>query len=71
MSEKKRKRKEKLSIYLVRDPNKIESEIINTENAMQPIDIELPDIESARLYIKNIHLKTYHHGRDCLPIIPL
>ncbi len=52
MSEKKRKRKEKLSIYLVRDPNKIESEIINTENAMQPIDIELPDIESARLYIK-------------------
>ncbi|MFM4961088.1 TIGR04141 family sporadically distributed protein [Aeromonas caviae] len=48
----KRKRKEKLSIYLVRDPNKIESEIINTENAMQPIDIELPDIESARLYIK-------------------
>lgn len=52
MSEKKRKRKEKLSIYLVRDPNKIESEIINTENAMQPIDIELPDIEFARLYIK-------------------
>lgn len=52
MSEKKRERKEKLSIYLVRDPNKIESEIINTENAMQPIDIELPDIESARLYIK-------------------
>lgn len=52
MSEKKRKRKEKLSIYLVRDPNKSESEIINTENAMQPIDIELPDIESARLYIK-------------------
>lgn len=52
MNYNKRKRKEKLSIYLVRDPNKIESEIINTNNAMQPIDIDLPDIESARLYIK-------------------
>ncbi len=71
MNYNKRKRKEKLSIYLVRDPNKIESEIINTNNAMQPIDIDLPDIESARLYIKNTLLKTYHHGQDYSPTIAL
>lgn len=45
-------RKEKLSIYLARDGNKPDSDVIKLENAKQPIEMELPGAESALLYIK-------------------
>lgn len=45
-------RKEKLSIYLARDGRKPDSDVIKLENAKQPIEMDLPEAESARLYIK-------------------
>lgn len=45
-------RKEKLSIYLARDGSKPDSDVIKLENAKQPIEMELPEAESALLYIK-------------------
>lgn len=45
-------RKEKLSIYLARDSSKPDSDVIKLENAKPPIELSLPEAESARLYIK-------------------
>ncbi|MFM1703302.1 TIGR04141 family sporadically distributed protein [Aeromonas salmonicida] len=45
-------RKEKLSIYLARDGNKTDSDIIKIENAKEPITLDLPEAEAALLYIK-------------------
>lgn len=45
-------RKEKLSIYLVRESWKADSEILKLENAKQPIELEIPESERATLYIK-------------------
>jgi uncharacterized protein (TIGR04141 family) len=45
-------RKEKLSIYLARDGSKTDADIIKLENAKQPIEMDLPEAESALLYIK-------------------
>jgi len=45
-------RKEKLSIYLARDGSKTDADIIKLENAKQPIEMKLPEAESALLYIK-------------------
>ncbi|WP_215397301.1 TIGR04141 family sporadically distributed protein [Rheinheimera oceanensis] len=52
MARVKKIRKEKLSIYLARDGSKPDSDVIKLENAKQPIEIDLPEAESARLYIK-------------------
>ena len=52
MAKLKKIRKEKLSIYLVRDGSKLDSDFIKTENAKAPIDLYLPEADSARLYIK-------------------
>lgn len=45
-------RKEKLSIYLVRDGYKSDSDIIKIENANTPIILDLPEIETSALYVK-------------------
>lgn len=45
-------RKEKLSIYLARDGNKFDSDIIKLENAKDPIALDLPEADTAFLYIK-------------------
>lgn len=45
-------RKEKLSIYLARGLNKPNSDLIRTENARYPIVLDIPEVESAELYIK-------------------
>lgn len=45
-------RKEKLSIYLARDGNKSDSEIIKLENVKDPIHLNLPEADTAVLYIK-------------------
>ncbi len=50
-------RKEKLSIYLARDCNKPDSDIIKIENAKEPIILDLPEVESSLLYIKKQSLK--------------
>ncbi|MBJ8428324.1 TIGR04141 family sporadically distributed protein [Acinetobacter bereziniae] len=47
-----KKRKEKLSIYLARDGQKEDSHLIKLENTQSPIRIDLPNIDSAILYIK-------------------
>ncbi|ADZ90931.1 sporadically distributed protein, TIGR04141 family [Marinomonas mediterranea] len=52
MAKVKKIRKEKLSIYLARDGSKPDSDVIKVENAKQPIELDLPETESARLYIK-------------------
>lgn len=52
MATKNKIRKEKLSIYLMRDGNKLDSDVIKLENAKSPIEINLPDTDFARLYIK-------------------
>ncbi|MCT8124706.1 TIGR04141 family sporadically distributed protein [Alishewanella sp. BS5-314] len=52
MARVKKIRKEKLSIYLARDGSKPDSDVIKLENAKQPIEMDLPEAESARLYIK-------------------
>lgn len=52
MTTQKKTRKEKLSIYLVRDKTKPNSQIIKIENAKPPIDLDIPDIDSASLYVK-------------------
>ena len=52
MAKVKKIRKEKLSIYLTRDASKPDSDVIKLENAKQPIELDLPETESARLYIK-------------------
>ena len=45
-------RKEKLSIYLAREGNKQDSDVIKLENVKGPIKLSLPEAESAALYIK-------------------
>lgn len=45
-------RKEKLSIYLARDSNKPDSDIVKLESSKEPVRLDLPDVESAILYIK-------------------
>lgn len=52
MAKIKKIRKEKLSIYLVRDGYKLDSDVIKLENANTPINLQLPETESAILYIK-------------------
>ena len=52
MAKLKKIRKEKLSIYLARDSNNPDSDIIKVENSKEPIRLDLPDIESAILYVK-------------------
>jgi len=47
------KRKEKLSIYLVRKKYSEDSEIIKTDNTINPTPIEIEGAEQATLYIKN------------------
>jgi hypothetical protein len=37
---------------LARDASKPDSDVIKLENAKQPIEIDLPEADSARLYIK-------------------
>lgn len=45
-------RKEKLSIYLMREGNKPDSDAIKLENAKPPIEMDLAETEYSRLYIK-------------------
>lgn len=45
-------RKEKLSIYLVRDASKPDSEILKLENTKDPVQIKLDEADSVFLYIK-------------------
>lgn len=45
-------RKEKLSIYLARDANESDSHIIKLDNVQPFIKIDLPQVDSAYLYIK-------------------
>jgi len=45
-------RKEKLSIYLARDANEPDSHIIKLDNVQPFIKIDLPQVDSAYLYIK-------------------
>ena len=45
-------RKEKLSIYLARDSRKPDTDLIKMDNVKAPIHLDLPDVESAELYIK-------------------
>lgn len=52
MTKPKKARKEKLSIYLTRRNNELDSDVIKLENAKAPIELELPDVDFARLYIK-------------------
>lgn len=52
MTTTKKVRKEKLSIYLARDSSKPDSDFIKLENTQQPIELDLPETESAILYIK-------------------
>ncbi len=52
MANKNKIRKEKLSIYLMRDGNKLDSDIIKLENAKPPIEMVLPNTDFSRLYIK-------------------
>jgi len=52
MAKLKKARKEKLSIYLARDGNKPDSDVIKLDNAKSPIELDLIEAESARLYIK-------------------
>lgn len=58
MTADKKKRKEKLTIYLARTKNPPEAEIINVGNSQQPIDIEIAGAEHARLFIKKPSYKT-------------
>lgn len=52
MAKSKNKIKEKLSIYLARHGNRPDSDIIKLENAKSPIELDIPQAETARLYIK-------------------
>lgn len=52
MANKVKIRKEKLSIYLMRDGYSIDSDVIKLENAKPPIEMDLPETEFSRLYIK-------------------
>ncbi len=52
MANKNKVRKEKLSIYLTRQGYTLDSDVIKLENAKSPIELELPEAEYARLYIK-------------------
>ncbi|WP_100915517.1 TIGR04141 family sporadically distributed protein [Pseudoalteromonas spongiae] len=52
MAKKVKIRKEKLSIYLMRDGYSIDSDVIKLENAKPPIEMDLPETEFSRLYIK-------------------
>ncbi|PMG75396.1 sporadically distributed protein, TIGR04141 family [Shewanella sp. 10N.286.51.B7] len=52
MAKKIKVRKEKLSIYLMRDGYSIDSDVIKLENAKPPIEMDLPETEFSRLYIK-------------------
>lgn len=52
MAVKSKIRKEKLSIYLMRDGNKPDSDVIKLENAKPPIEMDLPETDFSRLYIK-------------------
>lgn len=52
MAKLKNVKKEKLSIYLARQGDKTDADIIKLENAKAPIEIHLPEAESAYLYIK-------------------
>lgn len=54
-------RKEKLSIYLARDSSKPDSDVIKLDKAKPPIELFLPETESARLYIKRQPAKTPPH----------
>ena len=52
MANKVKIRKEKLSIYLMRDGYSIDSDVIKLENAKPPIEMDLPETKFSRLYIK-------------------
>lgn len=52
MANKKKPRKEKLSIYLARENAKPDSDLIKLENAKEPVEIDLPKVEVANLYVK-------------------
>jgi uncharacterized protein (TIGR04141 family) len=47
-----KERKEKLSIYLVKNAGSSDLDILKLENAKPPISIDIPNLEIANLYIK-------------------
>ena len=52
MANQKKPRKEKLSIYLASESAKPDSDLIKLENAKEPVELDLPEVESAILYVK-------------------
>jgi uncharacterized protein (TIGR04141 family) len=48
----KKERKEKLSIYLAKNPKNADSDLLKLENTNSPIELEVSGMEGARLYIK-------------------
>jgi len=52
MANKKKARKEKLSIYLARESAKPDSDLIKLENAKEAVELDLPEVEAAILYVK-------------------
>ncbi|CCN85994.1 hypothetical protein [Vibrio nigripulchritudo] len=84
MANKTKVRKEKLSIYLTRQGYKLDSDVIKLENAKPPIELELPEAEYARLYIKKQppksapglscllqEIKLMHLNLGCLQVLEL
>ncbi len=52
MANKKKARKEKLSIYLARESSKPDSDLIKLANAKEAVELDLPEVEAAVLYVK-------------------
>jgi uncharacterized protein (TIGR04141 family) len=48
----KKERKEKLSIYLAKNPKISDSDLLKLENSNPPIELDINGLESAKLYIK-------------------
>ncbi|MHA6161545.1 TIGR04141 family sporadically distributed protein [Pseudomonas sichuanensis] len=54
MKKKLKERKEKLSIYLVKNKNTSDNICLNLENSQSPIHLEAKGLESSKLYIKKL-----------------
>lgn len=52
MVNKNKERKERLSIYLAKDPSSSDSATLKVESAKPPIELSLENLDSAILYIK-------------------
>lgn len=48
----KKERKEKLSIYLAKNPKSVDFDLLKLENTNPPIELHIPGLEVAKLYIK-------------------